>query len=426
MSLGGYLYKGYSVEKQSGWTDGQWALALHKCRLKAFLDSVERSGAAWVISRTDGDIDLDETHTGCIYPLATNPGDTQNGLYRGYATYFKYQESGSDPAGYYLILTVPRWVISKSDGDGSYNHDGIDIYIDNIYAEYGNPSTYVYVRNATCLHALSLSDFGTHPKEQGYIPDDSTRLTPVGSTIYGSYSSGSAIILESNNNTYIKFDGSNYYSGASFGYATKAGTPDIESFAKSNRTADANWHVTILSPQAITQTINKDDQYKLALFKIYSRCYSGSGEYGEVDGPDGDYGNTSVQFLRSDGTIPSGIFTTYNSYYSGALYNGIPDGSTNAQRCYSAFACYTNNPKGGDLTTKGYINVELAAFSRQPADNWSTVSAGKYLCVGSTSVYRCALGSTGNTTMYLYIGWDSSNVNMASTDACPAYTPVIE
>lgn len=96
MALGGYLYKGYSVEKSSSYSTKDWFLAVHKCRVKAFLDSCKRSHCGWKVSRSLGDIDLDQDNAGIIYSLSTNPGAADDS-YRGYATYFKYQPNEATP-----------------------------------------------------------------------------------------------------------------------------------------------------------------------------------------------------------------------------------------------------------------------------------------------------------------------------------------
>ena len=431
MSLGGYLYAGCSVQKSdfTDLTDKQWALALHKCRVKAFLDSLSRSGASWLVSRSDGQIDLDDNHKKCIYTLSTN---NSNDTYQGYATYFKHTDSGE--TAYYLILTAPRWKANLSTGSSEDEHDGIDIYIDNILATntYNTSSSgyygMSYCSGATCFHALSLEDFGTHPMNIGYIPNKSTRLTTVGSkTSYSERTDASRWRSVLSNTGYMSS------SNVSFGYCTKNKSADIESFAKSNNSSLGQWHAAVLSPKCITQLVSSTDTCKLALFNVRSNYNSNTSTttHSESEDPNGDVSSGACQFLRSDGVLPSGVYSNkgFGLANMDVLYNAIPYGTLNSNRVYSAFCLYTSNPSGNDSNAKGYMNVELVSFSLQESSLWSTVSSGSYICanISNESMSLPRLISTNNKEiLYTYIGWDASNPSMLGTAACPIYIPTVD
>ena len=425
MSLGGYKYKGFSVEKDSNWTYTQWALAIHKLRVHAFLDSCTLSGADWSISRTNGSLDLDSTYTGCIYTLAS---DETNGTVDsiGYATYFKYQEYGdSTPRGYYLMLTMPRWQCVESSSEVGLN-DAVDVYAGNMPTT-GTARNYInaYFLNATCFYAISLDDFGSHPKEIDYIPSKSTRLMPCGSVGYYSQCSlsGQCCVIDNNGN----FIGQSI---VSFGYATKQGCSDIIEFEKLGNDTHLYWNVNVSSLDMINQTLNSNDMYNLATVKSKSE-YSNIAAYlnmGEID-----YSvylgmrPSMTSFLRNDGTLPWGYLYQYagNDTPTYVGINYLPSSTLNSNRVYSSFLVGSSNPGTMEVDAKGFIKTELLAFSFQDANDVSTTSGGKYLCIGRTSNSVNPTLYSSSRYLYAYVGWDNDNPGMDTTLACPLYTPAI-
>ena len=426
MSLGGHMYAGHSVQKSdfTNLTDKQWALALHKCRVKAFVDSVARSGATWVCSRTNGEIDLDSTCTGYIHILAESSGASDD-TYQGYATYFKYMDNGTATA-YFLIFTAPRWQINDFTGDSSSANGGVDIYANNVYTDHidssGNKWT-LYSDRTTCFYALSLDEFGSHPKDDDYIPVRATRLTSCGAIVYHSVSSSPyPRTLSASTNTFM---GSN---SVSFGYCTKSGTPDVIEFAKNLNDLNLNWNVNVISPIAMSQNISPNDSYKLASIKLRSNNVNYStGSSGEIYST-GLYAYASyLNYLNSGGSLCWGYYSSSISTIVPNVrlcFNYIPTGSSLNDRIYSAFVLSTEQPTGTDNEAKGFVNIELAAFSYESSNDFQATSGGNYLCVGNKTVAKAYFTSSSSTaTIYAFVGWDASNPDMTTINACPVYVP---
>ena len=100
MALGGYKFAGYKCTKGSSMTDAEWALHIHKTRIKAFLEANTLADTGWVFDLNGGSIDYDSTYDGVIYDLG---GDGLN-----LVTYFRHGTYTVD-AKYYMIASLFNW-----------------------------------------------------------------------------------------------------------------------------------------------------------------------------------------------------------------------------------------------------------------------------------------------------------------------------
>ncbi len=431
MAIGGYLYSGCSVVKGSK-TIAQFSLDIHKCRVKAFLDSCARSHCGWSVSRTEGTIDLDSTHQGCIYTIqATDSTGT------GYATYFNYKQTpSSEPSGYFLILTLPNWgIVTTSDGSYSSATDVVNVHANNM-AWYYTQNTYRHAtfKATTCFSSLSLSDFGTHPVYETYIPADATRLMPVASTSALSDSSSESI-----SNLYYKattlstseFKAIVSASSMSFGYATKAGRSDIEEFVKYGNNADSSgWNINLYSTDMSNQNVDSNDTYKLGFVKLKSstRVYSSSSA--NPTDPEWNYtAYTTIparhfSFLNNNGSLSWGVYGSLKQLNTYLGISALPFATADTNRVYSPYLFGATDPSTTGFYSKGFSNVEFLAFSWQSAEDFAFTSNGNYLCVGRSADWITpAFGNTVTSYICTYIGWDSTNPALDSLNACPLYQP---
>ena len=434
MAIGGYLYSGCSVVRGTK-TIAQFSLDIHKCRVKAFIDSCARSNCGWSISRNEGTVDLDSTHQGCIYAISST-GSTGG----GYATYFNYKQTpSSEPSCYFLILTLPNWgIITTSDGRYSSSVSNVvNVHANNMLWDYYNATSSMLLRSmfkgATCFSSMSLSDFGNHPSSETYIPSDAIRLTPIAATSYNSASNYSDSISD----LYYQTIGVSETDVAivtaasmSFGYATKSGRSDIEEFVKYGNTADSSgWHVNLYSDNMINQNVDSSDTYKLCAIKPLSDVRSWSG----ADAPSSKEWIKSsavtmqtkhMSMLRDDGSLSWGVYGLSKIANVFLGVSALPLADTNTNRVYSPYLFGSSNYNRNGYYSKGFSNVEFLAFSWQSASTFAFTSDGNYLCIGNSGTWGIpAYGYTWNSSVYTYIGWDNTNPTLDSLNACPLYQP---
>ena len=431
MAIGGYLYSGCSVIRGTK-TISQFSLDIHKCRVKAFLDSCARSNCGWSISRNEGTVDLDSTHQGCIYAIqATDSTGT------GYATYFNYKQTpSSEPSCYFLILTLPNWgIITTSDGSyASSVSNVVNVHANNMLWDYYSSS---YLRSmfkgATCFSSISLSDFGDHPSSETYIPSDAIRLTPIAATSYNNSSTSSDSITALYYQTIgVTETDTSIVTAASmsFGYATKLGCSDIEEFVKYGNTASSSgWHVNLYSNNMINQNVDSSDAYKLCAIKPLSdvRTWSSGNDPSSKEWISSSVVTMQARhmsMLIDDGSLSWGVYGLSKSANVFLGVSALPLATIDTNRVYSPYLFGSSNYNRNGYFSKGFSNVEFLAFSWQPADAFAFTSDGNYLCIGNSRTWGIpAYGYTWESYIYTYIGWDSTNPALDSLNACPLYQP---
>ena len=169
MALGGFKFAGYKVTKPEGATDADWALLVHKARLKAFWDANVASGAGWEFDRTDGDADWNGgTGVGGDVIFYVDGNDAQN-----LVSFFK--KTGS-VTKYYLIATMFNWQIPSGSVTGL-----VKISKDAVFkARYNNDNQYK-VEGKTLFHTVGYTRFPENCLDAAAdtYPQDALPLIPI-------------------------------------------------------------------------------------------------------------------------------------------------------------------------------------------------------------------------------------------------------
>lgn len=395
MDLGGYKFAGYKCTKGSSMTDAEWALRIHRTRIKAFLDANTSANAGWVFDLTEGELDY-EAGDCAIYDLG---GDGLN-----LVSYFR---NGTYPnAKYYMIASLFNWTCGSATAP--------QIKVSNtgpiVMGYYSSSNQYKVVKQ-TLFHTVSFSPF---PEDcllysANNYPSNALPLIPIGG--WGSYSSSAPNITPSTVQTYFK--ASSLYIGCAVkGFDIESFTIDGSHFSDSYMLNYAR--TTIVGFGSLTLSSPNDSA------NIYGITLNGTDSNWE--GFSATWTSSVVNYYQE--TL-NDAFTRYitndknNHMYLAYPNKAFFNGSTQVYP-YEAVVLTTGASRNSapflntdGITSKGLFNAELlscnGSYNYSSFTMWGTVANGNYL----TAVYK-RTGSTsfGEPQATYYVGWDASNPNI--------------
>lgn len=396
MALGGYKFAGYKCTKGGSMTDAEWALLIHKTRLKAFLEANTSAGAGWVFDLTGGTIDFNSTYVGVIYDLG---GDGLN-----LVSYFR---NGTSPnAKYYMIASLFNWTCGTPTSP--------QIQISNtgpiVYGYYSASGQYK-LNNQTLFHTVSYEPFPEDCllKSSNNYPQKALPMIPVFG--FGSYSSAIPSSVPNDGNTL--FNSTKLY----FGYALK--NLDIISFTTFNDKMTVSesraWlKTTFVGFDSLTLSSPSDSA------NIYGINLANNNQIYETSAS--GWGNHDVLY-RWQETLTDSL-TRYSqdrvndlffSVCKKACFNGTTQTYPFETVTLTTGGCRNSAPflNADGITSKGTFNIELLSSNGSYNYNiftmWEPVANGNYLPVAIKTI--SGSGYTDQQTTY-YVGWDASNPNI--------------
>lgn len=395
MSLGGYKFAGYKCIKGSSMSDAEWALRIHKTRIKAFLEANTRANTGWEFDLNSGKIDYDSTYTGVIYDLG---GDGLN-----LVTYFRHGTYPVD-AKYYMIASLFNWTCSTPSG----TQIAISTNGPITTSEFNGSNGYRVI-SYSLFHAVSYDPFPEDCllKSSDNYPNRAISLVPI----CGFYTPSSSLpsCTTSQSGTYFKTD--KIY----FGYALR----DLDiihlSIPNDNILSDVRYkyiRTSLVGFNSLTLSSPNDSS------NIYGICLSVP--YNSEVGPS-PWNSSASPFLYLNETL-NDSFTRYAiadmesslilTKSNKAFFNGVVTAypfetvslTTNSMREYAPFL----NSDG--IASKGTFNIELLAcngsYNYSSFSEWSSVANGNYLTV---LVHRTTPSAISYQQTTYYVGWDASN-----------------
>lgn len=449
MAFGGYKFAGYRVDSSQYSTNIERCLAIHAVRVRAFLNASYAAGMPWDVDPDwcIGTIDINPTTgviqsgTNCI--IIEQIGIDNN--VHGYLTCFKYSNGGVN--GYYAIITTDNYNVKYSDDSAT----GLLFNPEECLRSKSNANYYFGPHYASCLHCLSLEEFGHAPsgetgKDYKYLITKNYKSMKIKSIGYNlkrdsSYSGNLAYGY-----VYLTTDIMH------FGYVIKdkdiivmSAKAAISSYTNPFTGSD-NTHVTVMSLEGFSELYAKDDTYKFLEFEVKNGYYN-SYNVGDETTSNRYYGLRG-QFLNADGKAMIDNTDDYN-------YNPQPYVSLDIRASYDPnganYVPFMGMPMlcdkeyiSGTQWYKGTTNPELVATNYSSSDlvytPYSPVVDGNMLFLYYFSSQQTLMplwipGNYGDQftasysittgTYNVYMGWDSSNPDLKSDAAWPEYFPVV-
>lgn len=397
MALGGYKFAGYKCSNDGTLTDAQWALLIHKTRLKAFLEANTSASAGWVFDLNGGTIDFNATYTGVIYDLG---GDGLN-----LVSYFR--NGTGDNAKYYMIASLFNWTCASATSPQIQVSTTGPI----VYGYYSSGGQYK-VNNQTLFHTVSYDPF---PEDcilnnANDYPQKALPMIPV--LGFGAYTGSTPSSIPSNNtlsNTTKLY----------FGYALK--NLDIISFTTFNdkmtvsdsrawlKTTFVGFDSLVLSSPddsaniyGITLTNNTQSQELAA---------SGWGNYDALYRWQETLTDSFIRYVTQDNK-PNDLFF---SVCKKACFNGTTQTYPFETVTLTTGGTRNSAPylNADGITSKGTFDIELLSSNGSYNYNiftmWQPVANGNYLPVAIKTL--SGSGYADSQTTY-YVGWDAGNPNI--------------
>lgn len=411
MSLGGYKFAGYKCTKPSGATDAQWALLIHKTRLKAFMAANTLAGDIWEFDWSNGTIAF-ETYGNVIYSLT--PSDGLN-----LVSFFKHKTEEK----YYLIASLFSFFCSASNDYPTKLWLSSDTSGPSIKAFYATSSNYWKIDKKQLFHAVSYDRFATDCliSTSNNYPSKAIFLVPIGGFCTSSTTTLSVAIGDSNS----------YGAMTSFcaGYALK--NKDIISFAidSLSRSEAQNYIKTsLVGFDSLTLSSPNDTA------NIYGLCFT--------------YGNSSVYDISSvpqasvspvapySETLKDNLsrYTAYGKWSlvglsrpKKAFFGGSPESIPYESVELTAGCTRSTEPflNSDGICSKGAFNIDLISansyYNNTAYSMMNTAANGNYLLVYRSSDTVSGATSIVYSQVNYYVGWDPSNPDITSDDAWTAY-----
>lgn len=413
MALGGYKFAGYKCTKPENATDAEWALLIHKTRLKAFMEANTLAGDIWEFDWSDGTIAF-EAYGNVIYSLT--PSDGLN-----LVSFFKHKTEDK----YYLIASLFSFFCADSS---AYSTLWLSSPISGptITAYYDTTSNYWKLGRKQLFHAVSYDRFATDclvktSSQSDNYPSNAIGLVPIGG--FCTYSSTYLTVGMSEANS--------YGSMTSFcaGYALK--NKDIISFAidSLSRSEARNYIKTsLVGFDSLTLSSPNDTA------NIYGVCFTyGSNNVYDISQIQQAYSYPIAPFSE---TLKDNLtrYTEYNKWSviglsrpKKAFFGGSPESIPYESVELTAGCSRNTEPflNSDGICSKGTFNIDLVSansyYNNTAYSMMNTVANGNYLLV-----YKNNSTSTGPTNLVssqvnYYVGWDPSNPDITSEDAWTAY-----
>lgn len=403
MSLGGYKFAGYKCTKPEGATDAEWALLIHKTRLKAFVEANTLAGDIWEFDRNSGDVAFETYGNVIYYADRTDPLNL--------VSFFKH--SAEDK--YYAIISAFNYF-----NVGSYTGPVHFTEKTNIVAYYTTDSNYQRSYAKQLFHVVSYArlseDFLLYNASGDNYPNSAISLVPV--TNFQTYSGSGNAVTPSASNEYFK------QAVLNFGY-------------------------TIRDKNITTISVNGTDFSNTDLFKV-SLVGFDSLSLSSVDDSANIYGinfGTSTPSINPNSwgnniELPCNAlqctlkdnFQRYEqtglwsalalSPASKATFGGSPTVFPYEAVSLRAIGSRVTQPflNSNGITSKGSFDISLlAANGANPYTLVSTMGSyanGNYLLV-MRQKYNSPTANLSQTNYY--IGWDPSNPDITRESAWTAY-----
>lgn len=390
MALGGYKFAGYKVTKPEGATDAEWALLAHKCRVKAFVESNNASGAGWEFDQTSGQISF-ETYGNVIHRL--------DDIGYNYVSFFKH---GTDNA-YFAIMTMGYYGQSADLASGR-------VYL--LPVNQGTSASYYGIGN-TMFCRISRTQLT--PSNVLVDIANEIRAVPCGYLLTGSnFSNGANPTAWNTTATYLDSGLQGFWAG----FAMK-GT-NISSFLSYYPASNSinTCHFSIGGYSSLGNNNDNNNVFVCSAGKASStnkneRLFSQQTTYMISDFAFitvGDSGQVSV----------SRVIPDLKATYSGDMYY-YPFAPLNIYQLNSVYHNYY----------KGAVAIDFLAWNSPRSTSQlpmlkSIKANGNYLCLTyPTDTNGCSVVTFDGGTVYthpvLYCGWDPSNPDITSEDAWTAY-----
>lgn len=406
MALGGYKFAGYKCTKPSGATDAQWALLIHKTRLKAFMDANTAASAGWSFDWSNGD-EAFETYGNVIYYAdRTDPLNL--------VSFFKH--GSGDDIKYYMIASLFNYQLETTySGVTRINKNGTFTL-----GSYSSSGQYKVTNNVCLFHTASYDRFSEncfqYVDSGGTYPSRALSLVPISQFCYTS----NAPYMKGPSSTSSYFAQSLLY----LGVAVK-GT-NILTFTSNNLTNDDSRYLrcktTLVGFDGMTLS-SPNDSANIYGITIYGTASSDTAVVSWSDLADSRLNETlSDSFERYPVSDKPSMLLLSQPYK--AIYNGSPDAypfesvilTTNGTR--SAAPCLNND----GITSKGSFNVDLLAcngtYSYSNFDTWKPAANGNYI----VARLKRSVPSYGTQPCVYYVGWDPSNPDITADASWTAYT----
>jgi hypothetical protein len=394
MALGGYKFAGYKCSNDGTLTDAQWALCIHKTRIKAFLDANTSANAGWVFDLNGGTIDFDSTYDGVIYDLG---GDGLN-----LVSYFR---NGTSPnAKYYMIASLFSWSCQNYTGRIKISENG-----PIVKAYYSSSDQYI-VEQQSLFHTVSYDPFPEDCllESANDYPIRALPLIPV--SFWRGYSGSSPEGIDTTTaNSYFK--ASKLY----FGYAVK--DCDIISFTTFNDKLSASdnylyLRTTLVGFDSLTLSSPSDTANIYGIIFSTARSYEQSSSYWEsnvLNYYQITLNDSFQRYLSGSSNNDLVLTKAEKAFFNGATQTYPYETVTLTTLGMRSYAPFLN---ADGITSKGTFNIELIAcngsYVYSYASSWAPVANGNYLTV----VFRRTSTSLTDPQTTYYVGWDASNPNI--------------
>ena len=413
MALGGYKFAGYKCTKPENATDAEWALLIHKTRLKAFMAANALAGDIWEFDWSDGTIAF-ENYGNVIYSLT--PSDGLN-----LVSFFKHKTEDK----YYLIASLFSFFCSDTRSfstlwlSSGFSGPAITAY-------YESTANYWKIGRKQLFHAVSYDRFTTDclvktSAQSDNYPSKAICLVPIGG--FCSYT-GTRVTVAMN-------EANSYGSMTSFcaGYALK--NKDVISFAidSLSRTEARNYIKTsLVGFDSLTLSSPNDTA------NIYGLCFTASGS--DV------YDISVIQRAVADAIAPVSEtlkdnltrYTEYNKWSviglsrpKKAFFGGSPESIPYESVEFTAGCSRNNEPflNSDGICSKGTFNIDLVSansyYNNTAYSMMNIVANGNYLLVYKTNNLNSGQSNLVYSQVNYYVGWDPSNPDITSEDAWTAY-----
>lgn len=390
MALGGYLFDGYKCTKPSGATNAEWAMLIHKTRIKSFIGAAENNDE-WHFDndKEEGDYSF-EDYGNVIYDI-----DNSGGM--NLVSFFRYKNENK----YFAI-------VSMFNQTTQFNSDacGTGFYKNSSYNLFGS--------GRSCFEVASIEPFASvdFMLTGKTYPTSALSMMPISNP--GNGSATPSLVTPSS--TYTFFKAATCY----FGHCVKG--ENIISFSSTDTyapTGNSPYIWCVVHGFGAMSLSSPADTYN-----VFSITFDPSYNYENGYSSWSSNGVSSYnQTLKSDGTrynkVDISCALSLSFRPSRALiangYNIMPFESV------SIMAYYSTTPISTDgICSKGMLINDLIAMNGGSSSSYfskyTPYANGNYLLINhNTQNYM------GEQCNY-YVGWDPSNPEITSETAWTAYT----
>lgn len=428
MSLGGYKFRGYCVNRGST-TNGEWVELIHRARTKAFIQASVSANAGWTPT-TDGNTSF-ETYGNILHHLS--------GM--NWITIFT---NGTDSLA---IVTLAKYCF----GGGTASSDTVQV---TNYRDYGSTGYKYFCPLSSCTHVVRQGLGAMTESDVLTGGNGVSQLLPIGAPVTIAPSSGvrmlsdtAELLSSSVDMGYTTITLSSYYSRSSlyFGYAIKG--KNIVTITKYS-SASRSPQITLISLDAYSSKVNQDDSDGFLYINLSGVSVGDKTVYEEYSIPsESEYcwSDPSVWFNVGNVRYPAHRSSTTDAkdvwlYFYGKIIPTMAQftGSTIEYPFSSIFVWGAS--QSTNCNSKGMVSIDYLAYNcamtYSIGNVGDIVANGKYLIAftvqnSSSSRYTKWMPSffpqsdlyfTQITKHTFYVGWDPSNPDIMQSSSWTEYT----